>query len=85
MPLYFFDIDDGARKSRDTEGTELPDRQALRREAIGILPDIAREELPDGDRRTFTCSVRDQSGAVIFVADLSLRAGWTGEQGGSGA
>jgi hypothetical protein len=85
VPRYFFDIDDGDRQSRDTLGTELPDREAVRREATGILPDIAREELPDGNHRIFACSVRDESGTVIFVAKLTLEAEWQDEQGGAGA
>jgi hypothetical protein len=74
MPRYFFDIDDGERSSRDSVGTELADREAVRREATGILPDVAREELPDGNERIFACSVRDESGKVIFVAKLTLKA-----------
>jgi hypothetical protein len=84
MPRYFFDIDDGDRRSRDTEGTDLPDREAVRREATGLLPDIASEELPDGNHRTFVCSVRDAADKVIFVAKLILDARWQDEQGGSG-
>ena len=85
MPQYFFDIYDGENNSPDSEGTELPDREAVRREATGVLPDIAREELPDGNHRTFACRVRDDRGVVIFIAELSLHAGWTDQQGGSGA
>lgn len=76
MPRYYFDIDDGERHSADGIGTDLPDREAVRREATGILPDVAREELPDGNERVFSCSVRDESGAVIFVARLTLKAEW---------
>ena len=84
MPRYFFDIDDGARSSRDTEGTELSGREAARREATGILPDIAREELPDGNHRIFACRVRDDKDREIFVATLTLAAEWT-DGGMSGA
>ena len=76
MARYFFDIDDGERHSRDGEGTELADREEARREAISILPDIAREELPDGNDRVFSCSVRDESNRVIFLARLTLHARW---------
>jgi hypothetical protein len=77
MPRFYFDTDDGAQRSRDEEGLDLSDSAMARREAIGVLPDIAREELPDGDHRAFTCHVRDESGAVIFTATLSLNAEWT--------
>lgn len=76
MPLFYFDISDGERLVRDEEGTELADDQAARNEAIGVLPDIARDELPDGDRREFSSEVRDASGKVIFRATLSLVARW---------
>jgi hypothetical protein len=84
MARYFFDIDDGEPHSRDMVGTELPGREAVRREATGILPDIAREELPDGNHRSFACSVRDESDRVIFVATLTLKAAWQDEKGSAG-
>lgn len=46
--------------------------------AIAALPDIARDVLPDGDRRDFVSSVRDEAGEVIFTATLSLVAQWVG-------
>ena len=76
MPRYFFDIDDGERVSVDDHGCDLPDRQSARDQAISVLPDIARDELPDGDTRVFACCVRDETGRRIFEARLSLEAGW---------
>jgi hypothetical protein len=84
VPKYFFDIDDGEHHSSDSEGTELPDHDAARREAIAVLPDMAREELPDGNHREFSCSVRDTSGKQIFLARLTLHAEWKHAQGASG-
>ena len=78
MARFFFDIDDGHVQSRDGEGLELADAAEARKAGIAILPDIAREELPDGDRRVFICQVRDESGTVIFIATLSLVAEWVG-------
>lgn len=76
MPRYFFDINDGEKESRDDIGYELPDAEAARRAAIEVLPDIARDVLPDGDRRDFTSSVRTEEGQTIFQAKLSLVAEW---------
>jgi hypothetical protein len=76
MPRFFFDIDDGEERSPDSEGVELPDLEEVRKKAIGVLPDLAREELPDGDRRVFVCQARDESGTVVFIATLSLVAEW---------
>jgi hypothetical protein len=77
MARFFFDIDDGEKKAIDREGTNLSGRAEARREAIGILPDVARETLPDGNQRRFACSVRDEGGKVIFTATLTLRAEWS--------
>jgi hypothetical protein len=79
LPRYFFDTNDGECQSRDTEGTELADLETMRREATGLLPDMAREELPDGNHRVFACRVRDDTGAEIFVATLTLEAEWTAD------
>lgn len=78
MPRYFFDIDDGERRDRDNTGQELHDLAAARDAAIGILPDIARDVLPDGDRRDFTSSVRTEHDGVVFRAKLSLTTEWVG-------
>jgi hypothetical protein len=82
MAKYFFDINDGENRHCDADGLELADREAARREAISTLPDVAREELPDGNERTFVCLVRDESGNTIFEARLSLHAEWLDQQGG---
>ena len=76
MPLFYFDIHDGVCLIRDDKGTELPDRHAARNAAISVLPGLARDELPDGDRRQFSSEVRDASGKVIFRATLSLATEW---------
>lgn len=36
------------------------------------LPLMARDELPDGDQRTFIVSVRDETGQVVLRAALSF-------------
>ena len=78
MPRYFFDIDDGESQFRDEDGMEMPHLEAARDEAVRVLPDVAREVLPDGDRRTFASVVRNETGDVVFRATLSLVAEWMG-------
>jgi hypothetical protein len=73
---YYFDIDDGEHSITDDEGTEADSLQIVRNEAISVLPDIAREELPDGDYRVFAIQVRDEMKRPIFKATLTLRAEW---------
>ncbi len=76
MPRYFFDIHDGGSQ-RDDTGTECTDLEAVRTTAMRLLPDIAREEIPqDGDRRTFTVLVTDESGKAVFSATLNYTGLW---------
>lgn len=76
MPRYFFDIHDSG-PTLDSVGLDCPNLDAVRREALRILPDIAREEVPDyRDRRTFTVLVTNEDGLPIFAATLNLTALW---------
>lgn len=72
MPLFFIDTSDQDNFYRDDEGSEFADLQAAKAAAVGALPDMARDELPDGDARTFLAIVRDAHGAPILQAALSL-------------
>jgi hypothetical protein len=76
MSRYFFDTDDGDFRSQDDEGMELPDAEAARLAALDVLPDMARDKLPDGDRRSFSVRVRDEAGAVLYSATLDLVGEW---------
>ena len=76
MPRYFFDTDDGDQSLRDEDGLDLPHVEAAREAALDVLPDMARDKMPDGDRRTFVASVRDDRGIVVYIATLSLKGEW---------
>jgi hypothetical protein len=58
MPRVFFDIDDGEALTADREGLDLDDLEAAKEEAKKTLPEIVKDEMPDGDRRDFTIDVR---------------------------
>ena len=73
---YFFDVDDGSGLVKDEIGLDCSSLRDVRAEAIRVLPDIAREVMPDGDRRTLRTIVRDQNGQEIFEASLALEAHW---------
>src|SRR4051812_44276540 len=77
MPRYFFEIDDGERRTPDDEGLDLSGLWEARNQAIAVLPDIARDVLPDGERRELVSSVRDESGQLVYTATLSLVGKWT--------
>lgn len=72
MPRFFIDTSDGNFLARDEVGHDFPDLQAAKQAAVSALPDIAREELPDGDERRFSAVVRDQDGAAVLQASLTL-------------
>ena len=74
MPIYFFDVDDGELHTHDEEGHELPDLKAARDEAMSVLPDIAQDRPPKGDRRDLAAVVRNESGRKVAVATLALKA-----------
>ena len=76
MPRYFFDIDDGERRSLNEDGLEFAGPWEARANAIAVLPDIAREVMPDGNRREMVSTVRNEGGDVMFTAKLSLVAEW---------
>ena len=46
MARYYFDIDDSVQKTVDEEGTELESAAVARREALALLPNIARDLEP---------------------------------------
>lgn len=77
MPCFFIDTNDGDFSYHDDQGHELPDQDVARKIALDVLPDMARDKIPDGDQRTFSVHVRDQTGAVIYIATLALNGGWS--------
>ena len=73
MPRYFFDSVDTGRSFADTEGTSLQNLEEARQEALHMLGNIARDELPDGDVRDFAVNVRTETGPILLTASLLLR------------
>ena len=73
MPRFYFDLHDGNGFHRDEVGDECESFEEAREQAQVLLPDIAREELPDGDLHTFVCFVRDESGEVVYRGELTFR------------
>ncbi|CAN7302241.1 DUF6894 family protein [Mesorhizobium caraganae] len=77
MNRYFFDVYNTDGQVLDEEGQlfESPDR--ARAEALRILHDVARDEMPDRDLVKLTVKVRGGDGAQMFEASLILTAGWS--------
>jgi len=76
VPQFFIDIADGELNVLDESGMPLPDAEAARIEAIGVLALLAKDKLPDSNQHDFKASVRDEGGKEVFRALLSLRAEW---------
>ena len=76
MAKYYIHTDDGDESYRDSEGFDFAELQDARRAALSALPDMARDVLPDGDRRTFVVSVEDERGGVVYRATLDLVGEW---------
>ena len=78
MPRFFFDIqDDQKGLQRDDEGVELADIKMVRRQAQTVLPEIARDEIPDdGDHRSYTVLVTDEDGHPVYTATLNYVGLW---------
>jgi hypothetical protein len=73
MPRYYFDIRDGDGFHRDPVGDDFVDFEEARDHCQALLPDIAREELPDGELHTVLCDVRDDSERVVYRGEITYR------------
>ncbi|RYF04159.1 MAG: hypothetical protein EOO77_30030 [Oxalobacteraceae bacterium] len=77
MAQFYFDTDDGALLVVDDEGFDCTDVQAARDMLLNALPDMARQGLKAGDRHTFSARMRDESGAIVYSASLTLEEEWS--------
>lgn len=66
MPRYYFDVRDCKGLHRDDVGDEFDSFEEAREQAQALLPDIARDELPDSDLHTIGCDVRDDTDRTIY-------------------
>lgn len=79
MPRYFFDTYDNDELTADEMGVVCASREEVRRAAIGVLPHMAMDALPDGRRHEFKVEARDEGGRRIFRAILRLESDWLDE------
>lgn len=72
MPRFFFDTFDGRSFAADEEGQELASVGDAKAQAQRAVVDMARDELPDGDHRSFVVSVRNETGAEVLKVALAM-------------
>ena len=73
MARFYFDLSDHEGFHRDEFGDEFASFEEARDQAQSLLPDIAREELPDGDLHIITCDVRDETDRVVYRGQLTYQ------------
>lgn len=71
MARFFFDLHDGADIYLDLEGGELPSLVAAKQEAFSVLLDSMRTRSFDAAVETGAMNVRDDTGRVVLIANLS--------------
>jgi hypothetical protein len=69
MPRYYFDTTADKKTIVDDVGSDLPGREAARELALAGLRDLARDH---GPTEQLSVTVREEGGAVVYRATLSL-------------
>jgi hypothetical protein len=72
VPRFYFDTRNDGRTVRDDSGLELAGLDAVQDLAIRSLTEIAADELPRSDRRTYGIDVRDEGGEAVLTTELTL-------------
>ena len=75
MPLFYFDVREGARFLPDDEGVEFPDFGAAEREAAEAAASIGRDLLPKGDTREVTIEVCNEHRQRVLTVTVSMHLG----------
>ena len=77
MPRYFFHLFENGSRTEDDTGGEFDSEEEVQLEAMRVLPEIAREEVPrDGDRQAFTVLVTNEAGHPVYTATLTFAGLW---------
>ncbi|WP_075291487.1 DUF6894 family protein [Pararhizobium arenae] len=76
MGRYFFELHNGDGTTPDDEGMEFSARANIVNEISRLMLDIVREELPDRESGAVSVIVRDETGKVISVSNMSFMNHW---------
>ena len=77
MERFYFDLYNSENRQEDTEGQLFANRERAGMEALRILHDVARDEMPGGRHLTITVKVLDEKRDQIFEASLTLDSAWS--------
>lgn len=75
MPMYNFQVDDGTHATI-CEALYLKGPDDVRNAVLSALPEMARDTMPNGDRRVIRASATDEAGNTIYSATLTLAGSW---------
>jgi hypothetical protein len=72
MAIHYFDVDDNGSVFHDDEGTDCPDGESVKKEAILALVEMIKGTLPDGDHHKLSIIVRNEWGEVVVQVALKF-------------
>ena len=72
MPVYYFDIFSGGKLLTDVEGLDLPDIDAVEKEAATTASAIARDEFSSRKVATVIVQVRDEQGLPVVNSTVMI-------------
>lgn len=74
MPTFFFVIDNGSYSTADANGLEFKSEEEAFREAVQAITEMAVDEVPDGNDRTFSIVVLNAQKQPTFECELCFKA-----------
>ncbi len=72
MPRYFFDVEDGARKIRDSTGMDLGSDDLAMKEGSTLLQTLSNLRRAENRAGTTYVRVRDGQGHEVFTGSAHL-------------
>jgi hypothetical protein len=76
MQRYYFDVYNTEHSQIDDEGQFFSDPERAGMEALRILQDVARDEIPVGQPLKITVKVLDAKRDQVFEASLTVDSAW---------
>ena len=71
MPRYYFHVRSGSDLARDPEGSDLPDIDAARKQAVGMACRAWSERPPESTDNNETFEITDEAGQVVLKVPFS--------------